>query len=536
MKRRILTVIFAGMLLFQGYSQVAAEEIVTVVQQNMAENQNTFEGSGIRDRRSAESVKLLNGQKYVPLQTAEENVEINAVNFPDEIFREYVKTFDKDGSGILEVKEIENVKKVSVADKKIKDLKGIEKFTALTELYCYSNELSSLDVSGNPELEFLNCSSNKLVSLDVSRNQKLAFLYCRYNSIESLDVSRNPELKELYCNNNQLTSLISGNPALREISCQKNKFVSLDISKNPALTVLICSDNQLVSLDVAQNSQLTYLLCENNQLKKLDVSRNPALTYLHCGGNQLSSLDVSKNTSLSYLHCGKNQLSSLDISANSRLVVLDCPSNQLKNLDISRNPLLTDLYCTENQLNGLNLDGNPVLTRVAYDRINPVSRQKIETNVSEVTLEAGKSILKLEVNNEVGEAGVTSWKSSNTKIVEVSGDGKLMAQKKTGMATVTVSMENGQTEMVKVIVKKSGSGSSNSSKLPVSLTLKKGASVTLEPMISSSGSMVCKSSNEKVASVSGRRSVKVKGKKIGKTKITVKAGKMKYTVAVTVKN
>ena len=53
--------------------------------------------------------------------------------------------------------------------------------TALTELYCLYNQLTSLDVSANTALTELYCLSNQLTSLDVSANTALTFLECEDN-------------------------------------------------------------------------------------------------------------------------------------------------------------------------------------------------------------------------------------------------------------------------------------------------------------------------------------------------------------------
>ena len=74
-------------------------------------------------------------------------IEINDTNFPDANFREYVQTLDTDNDDILSGTEIAEVTSINVAGKGISDLKGIEYFTALTDLFCSSNQLTSLDVS-----------------------------------------------------------------------------------------------------------------------------------------------------------------------------------------------------------------------------------------------------------------------------------------------------------------------------------------------------------------------------------------------------
>ena len=200
-------------------------------------------------------------------------------------------------------------------------------------MYCYYNQLTSLDVSKNTALTELSCEGNQLTSLDVSKNTALTKLYCNGNQLTSLDVSNNTALTDLECSGNQLTSLdVSNNTALTDLECNGNQLTSLDVSKNTALTELSCYLNQLTSLDVSKNTALTDLNCSYNQLTSLDVSKNTALTDLYCSGNQLTSLDVSKNTALTDLYCYANQLTSLDLSNNTALNELWCYENQIKGI------------------------------------------------------------------------------------------------------------------------------------------------------------------------------------------------------------
>ena len=305
-------------------------------------------------------------------------IEINSTNFPDKNFRDYISSYDENKDGGLSEKEISNVTSINVSSKDISSLKGIEYFTtlkylycyynqltsldvskntALTTLSCYNNQLTSLDVAKNTELTYLSCDNNQLTSLGMSQNTALTHLSCDNNQLSSLDVSKNTALRTLYCNNNQLTSLgVSQNTALTTLYCYNNQLTSLDVSKNTALTTLSCNKNQLSSLDVSKNTALTTLYCQYNQLTSLDVSRNTALTSLMCSNNQLTSLDVSKNTTLTTLYCNNNQLTSLNISQNSKLSRLSCYSNQLKELDISKNKELISLYICQNRITESSMD------------------------------------------------------------------------------------------------------------------------------------------------------------------------------------
>ena len=239
-------------------------------------------------------------------------------------------------------------------------------FRNLEKLYCSENNLTSLDVSNNPNLTELSCSDNGITSLDFLNNHKLTWVNCYNNQLTSLDLSNNTELENLYCSSNQLTSLdVSNNTHLRIIQCYYNQLTSLDISNNTELEYLQCFNNQLTSLDLSNNAKLSEIQCYNNQLTSLDVSKSTALHKLECYGNQLSSLNVSNNPWLYELYCNSNQLTSLSVSNSTSLKILRCYSNQLTSLDISHNPALETLDCNNNQLTSLDASSCELLTQLS---------------------------------------------------------------------------------------------------------------------------------------------------------------------------
>lgn len=143
----------------------------------------------------------------------------------------------------------------------------------ITMLYCYSNQLTSLDISKNTTLQMLDCNENKLTSLDVSKNTALTMLYCSYNQLSSLKLSKNTALTELWCDGNKLKSLdVSKNTALTMLSCPENELTSLDISANTALTMLDCNENQLTSLDVSKNMVLKIFYFYNNDINGANMT------------------------------------------------------------------------------------------------------------------------------------------------------------------------------------------------------------------------------------------------------------------------
>lgn len=73
------------------------------------------------------------------------------------------------------------------------------KFPYLNILVCQSNELSSLDVSGNKELEQLDCGGNPISSLGLKENIKLRSLDVRSTLLTELNLLHNTNLESLMC-------------------------------------------------------------------------------------------------------------------------------------------------------------------------------------------------------------------------------------------------------------------------------------------------------------------------------------------------
>ncbi len=224
-----------------------------------------------------------------------QGIEVNATNFPDANFRNWVLAQTYGADGVLTDEEIAKVTKIDVRSKNISDLKGIEYFTALKSLDCGRNLLTALDISKNTALTNIWCHYNQIATLDISKNTALTYLQCISNQLKVLDVSKNTALTNLYCSENKLTTLdLSKNTALTDLDCSGNQLTALDVSMNTALIKLFCNWNQLTALDVSKNTILIILYCDNNKLTTLDVSKNSGLQELNCYSNQINETEMGK--------------------------------------------------------------------------------------------------------------------------------------------------------------------------------------------------------------------------------------------------
>ena len=154
------------------------------------------------------------------------------------------------------------VTKLDVFDNGLTSLPGIEYFTGLTDLYCDSNQLTELDLTGLTSLKTLNCFNNSLTSLDVTGLTKLTDLYCYSNQLTELDLTGLTSLKTLNCYNNDLTELdVNGLTNLITLRCYKNQLAELDVTTLSNLKMLHCGNQKNnITLDLyltsAQQSNL----------------------------------------------------------------------------------------------------------------------------------------------------------------------------------------------------------------------------------------------------------------------------------------
>lgn len=103
---------------------------------------------------------------------ADTGVAINAINFPDQVFREYISSNFDNGDGVLSAIEISNVTTISLSrNDNFKSLVGVKNFTGLKKLdcsFCENKDFTSLDVSGMTSLEVLDCAPSSVASLNVT--------------------------------------------------------------------------------------------------------------------------------------------------------------------------------------------------------------------------------------------------------------------------------------------------------------------------------------------------------------------------------
>ncbi len=300
------------------------------------------------------------------------NINSQTTNIPDSNFEQELINLGYDDviNGIVLTSNISGITNLNITNKNISNLSGIEDFQSLTHLFCGTNNLSSLDVSQNINLNVLNCSINNLSSLIVTTNTLLTGLYCDANNLTTLDISQNLLLTDL--------------------SCRVNQISSLNITQNTNLISINCGQNLLTSLNTSQNINLENLFCQTNQIDLLILDQNINIEGLSCSDNLLTTLNLNMLSNLKTFWCSGNQLTSLDLSNNNVLRNLDCHNNQLETLDIRNG--------NNQNINQFNTLGNINLNCIYVDDINFSTSNwtDIETNTNFVLSETECNLLKIE--------------------------------------------------------------------------------------------------------------------------------------------
>ncbi len=423
-------------------------------------NTNTFKdhvNPGLVINTNSNSNLVSGGKVFPNTNVPDDNFEQELINLGyDFALDDYVPTAN-----------IENVTTLNVNSKNISDLTGIEDFTALEELYCGQNNLTSLNVSNNTAITSLGVSDNALTTLDVSSNTNLQSLSCNSNQLTSIDVSSNTALTSLSCANMQLTSIdVSSNTALEVLNCATNQITTLDLSSNTALNNFIGASNNLTSLNIANGNNINFtvfnainnpnLTCiqvdgetystnnwtnidntasfsedcstfglthvpdDNFEQALIDLGYDTAplddyvptanienVTTLIVSNKNISDLTgIEDFTALTYLNCSQNQLTTLDFSSNTNLATLIASENQLTTLDVSSNTNLTFINVDNNNISTIDLSNNTALTHLFCN----------QNNLTTLDISSSPNFENLECKNNVSLSSLNVANGNNSNI------------------------------------------------------------------------------------------------------------------------
>ncbi len=262
---------------------------------------------------------------------ATEDIAIDATNFPDPIFRDYVSGFDTDEDGILSSGERSKVYQIRVKAKGIESLEGIQHFPYLSVIECQENALTELDTSflnagqlswwsSNDQVRSITVSGTTVDMSqygDISRMKGLTGGTLDGN-ILTLDVGVtqiNYDYQTGYPGFGATVTLIISNASeigINEINFPDEVFreyitANFDKDESGALSPAEIAGIKSITLSSTGLADLTgiqffsglkTLTASTTDISKLDLSQNPLLEDVNVANCKLTSLDLSANFKL----------------------------------------------------------------------------------------------------------------------------------------------------------------------------------------------------------------------------------------------
>ena len=337
-------------------------------------------------------------------------LDINATNFPDANFRSYMLSLYP--KGYLNTNDINALTSLNVANRSIANLKGIEFLTELRELRCWSNSFSTLNLSSNTKLTYLDCAPNSsLTSLNVRNCPDLEYLICYSTGIQSINLSNNPKLKVVRCYNTKLTTL--------DVT-YRNQLSEINVSNTPTLETLYCYNNALTTLNVTGCTGLNTLKCYyNDDLTAITgLVDCKAITYLDCEDCAITDLSAVKSMNNIQQFFGRNnqittfslnnkpQLTAIRISGNPNLQTLECVGNpKLSTLYMDNCPALTLAWINMDNLSSLLVTGCTSLKNLSIWQ-NKINGNKMTSLVNSLPTVPGNTPGEFAVLDNVNEGNV----------------------------------------------------------------------------------------------------------------------------------
>ncbi len=203
----------------------------------------------------------------------------------------------------------------------------------------FTNRLTNLaGIESFVNLEQINLTGQNLDSINISQNTQLQTFYANFNTFNKLDTSGNPNLETISIDSNEI------NPEL--------DFSNNNNLKN--LSIPMCYINGYIGeggyIDISNLSQLEFLDLYDNNLTSIDISNNPNLKEIRLNFTyNINSIDFSNNTLLeTVLFNNSNLQGVLDVSMCENLV----------ELNVSQNPGLSCIKVNASQLDAIN-NNNP---------------------------------------------------------------------------------------------------------------------------------------------------------------------------------
>ena len=306
--------------------------------------------------------------------------------------------------------------------------------SALTDLDCSDNALTSLNIIPAQQLATLDVSSNNLTMLDISNNTVLTTLDCsdnpnlakiwfKDNSQQSTVATTKDNTTSIYYNNGGLNIPDAALKAYLVNNYDDDGDEEISIVEADNITMVNCSGKGVADLTGLEScTNLVTLNCSNNNITTINLPNLKQLKTVTCNDNPIEKLNFDNCSSLQYLN-----LQGVTTNAISGTAITIDNYTQATNFDISvkGTPFTSFSFINDTDLTSIvfdgeftdvNLSGNSSLEGVnvsALTNLKTLDVQKCKLQSLDVTKNLALTSLICN-NNELTTLDV----SNNTSLVK----------------------------------------------------------------------------------------------------------------------
>ena len=199
-----------------------------------------------------------------------------------------------------------------VSNKNISSLEGIQDFSSLSSLECLNNNLESLDLSNNLNINIVDCKYNELTELILPSNILVERVDVGWNNLSSININQ-CVINKLWLNDNNLTSL--------------------DFTDQEIPGTLYLENNDLCYLNLPIDDLLVLYAFGNNNLQCIILNDVEWANQQIIDGNYQFDLGVVLKEE--NVDCGCNQLSVDNFNSTKEdVIVFPNPTNDIITIEL----------------------------------------------------------------------------------------------------------------------------------------------------------------------------------------------------------
>lgn len=220
----------------------------------------------------------------------------------------------------------------------ITNLQGLEAFVNLVDLRIINTGVTSIAITGMPDLASIEIEdNNSVLSCTVTNLPALTFMLIHDSMfMTSFDITGCNAVEDLFIGYAEITALdLSGKTNLKRLYVQQHNLTALDLTDCTSLLTLDCAYNQITSLDIT-SPLLQVINVTGNLLADIDLLDCPDLTEARLGGNLFTSVDLSGLTQLEFFELlNSPNLETVDVSGCTSLTGATLISPGLQTVGLS---------------------------------------------------------------------------------------------------------------------------------------------------------------------------------------------------------